>query len=885
MLLCDDQPHYSSNFDRCLFMGKLNTSYQINHTVKTKFLICFLCLFSTFKVFGQNTLGGLEVPAEDVTLLNKYVKNLDRATTDTEKVKLCLKLSRIYWYKNTIGAKDSSIYYAQMAYDISPSANMSVSRKEALFLICKAMAEKNNVAGADNLIASVSGEERARLMLVMGEHFVFSNHKSIYQQEKGLPYIFQEIILSKNIKSEKWKHEGLMLLGKYYFSQGDFNKGKKNIFEIISDYKTTGNSKMEAHYWSELGLYMPETDSTYKEKIFCHQAAFSIYYQIKLYKEAAYTLRDIAVLNKNHNNLDTAESQILKMLAILKSVNIRPSFTTYRIAGDISRIKGDYNKALSYILEALNTPEILLDRKMNGYETLADIYSELGLPQKSLYYYRLVLNYAVSSDKPGIFLLCYEVVREQINSGDAKNALQFLIQFTVKHPPILTIQKELLAGAYGDAYSAINQFYNAEKYYLKMVSLDRVVQKELKKEIGDHSSISGSEAYFTITGSEAYYNIGRFYTTFKRYKDAKPYLQQSLTLSPNLPSVKRIKDIEFLLFKVDSASGNYLSAINHFEKHKNLNDSIFNATKSKQLTELQLKYESAQNAQSIRLLKIKSQSQQTEIQKVNMQRNITFGGVGMLMVIAGITFYSYKNKQHTNLMLQFKQSQLESKQTEINDKNIWLQNLLHDKDRLITEKDWLLKEVHHRVKNNLQVVISLLNTQSNFLSQGPIFNALRESQNRVQAIALIHQKLYGSSMTTSIEMHIYITELVSYLKACFDTRKRQISFELDIDPISMDVIQAIPIGLILNETITNSIKYAFTEQPGEIKIELSKKDEKNLLLTVADNGKGLPDLFDPKKANTMGMEMIKALSKQINGILLFSGNNGTIISIEFPDKN
>lgn len=853
----------------------------------------FLSILFSFRLLvalGQNTSAGLEVIPEDVSSINQILKSLDQAAADSQKVLYYVKLSRIYWYKNTIANKDSSIYYAAKAREACTSKDLISLRMEAIFMICKALAEKNDISGAENLIASVYGEERVRLLLVVAEHFIFSIDKSDNKEEKGLPYLFTAISLSENIKSEKWKHEGLMLLSKYYFSKGDFELGKANVLKIIKDYHASGDKKMEAHYWSELGLYMPETDSTYHDKISYHKAAYELYYKLKQYKDAAYTLRDIAVINKNHNKLDTAEKLILKVLAMLRTINSRPSFTTYRIAGDIFRIKGDYANALTYVLEAMNTPEILIEKKMNGYETLGDIYSELGLPKKSFYYYKMVLDYAISTSKPGIFLLCHKVIREQINSGNAINGLKFLRKFVAVHPPSLAIHKELIFGSFGDVYAALHRFKDAEHNYHQMIAYDKLVQKELKKEIGDHNSISGSEAYFTITGSEAYYKIGKFYTTFGLYKEAKPYLSRSLTSTPNLPSIARVRDIENLLFKVDSAAGDYLSAINHFQEHKRLNDSIFNAAKSKQFSELQIKYETTQNEQSMRFLQIKNKNQQTELQKVNLQRNITIAGIGMLFIIAGVTFHNYRNKQRVNRILELKQSQLEhkqsqleSKQKEINDKNLSLENLILDKDQLLTEKDWLLKEIHHRVKNNLQIVISLLNAQSNFLSQGPVLSALQESQNRIQAIALIHQKLYASTMTSSIDMGIYINELVSYLKECFDICGRRINIQLVSESVFLDISLAIPLGLILNETVTNSIKYAFDDLPGEILI-VFKKNKENFSLSVCDNGKGLPEGFDVRNANTMGMEMIKALSDQLSGSLIVDSNMGTRIEIVFPQN-
>ncbi|WP_162996963.1 sensor histidine kinase [Mucilaginibacter kameinonensis] len=253
---------------------------------------------------------------------------------------------------------------------------------------------------------------------------------------------------------------------------------------------------------------------------------------------------------------------------------------------------------------------------------------------------------------------------------------------------------------------------------------------------------------------------------------------------------------------------------------------------------------------------------------------ITISIVAMIIILI-IAYMGYRQRQFSN-------NQLQLKQNEINVQNQALQHLIADKDRLLDEKDWLLQEVHHRVKNNLQIVMSLLNTQSAFLKNNAALAAIRESQNRVQAIALIHQKLYSSSNVAYIDIAVYINELVNYLADSYNAHDRGIRFEQQIEPAKMDVTQAIPIGLMLNEAITNSIKYAFPNRRGFINISLGTIDDNNMMLNIADDGIGLPEDFDIKDASSLGMEMMKALSKQLDGNLKIEDNDGVVITFVFP---
>jgi len=202
----------------------------------------------------------------------------------------------------------------------------------------------------------------------------------------------------------------------------------------------------------------------------------------------------------------------------------------------------------------------------------------------------------------------------------------------------------------------------------------------------------------------------------------------------------------------------------------------------------------------------------------------------------------------------------------------------------LDEKEWLLREIHHRVKNNLQIVMSLLNSQSTYIDNESALTAIHDSQHRVHAMSLIHQKLYGSENVSSIDMSVYIRELVTYLADSFSTGQR-IRFEIKIESLEMDVSQAVPLGLILNEAITNSIKYAFPgERSGVISILLSTNTPGHCVLNISDNGIGMPSHFNTKKPGSLGMSLMQGLAEDLNGNFSIENSGGTTIIISFvPD--
>ena len=201
----------------------------------------------------------------------------------------------------------------------------------------------------------------------------------------------------------------------------------------------------------------------------------------------------------------------------------------------------------------------------------------------------------------------------------------------------------------------------------------------------------------------------------------------------------------------------------------------------------------------------------------------------------------------------------------------------------LQEKELLLKEVYHRVKNNLQVISSIFSLQSQNIKDPQILSILEVSQNRIRSMALIHQKLYQSDNLTCIDFDEYIKSLVSHLFACYNISSNRIQLELHVQDVSLNLDTAIPCGLLLNELISNSLKHAFPEQrSGEIRIDFSLNSQGLLTLQVKDNGVGLPADFNLVRSNSLGWRLVRALTRQLKGELQIHSDNGTRLEITFP---
>ncbi len=202
----------------------------------------------------------------------------------------------------------------------------------------------------------------------------------------------------------------------------------------------------------------------------------------------------------------------------------------------------------------------------------------------------------------------------------------------------------------------------------------------------------------------------------------------------------------------------------------------------------------------------------------------------------------------------------------------------------LREKELLITEIHHRVKNNMQIISSLLNLQSQYVEGDELAaDVLKESQNRVKSMAMVHEKLYQSTNLTSIEFDGYIKSLVSDLFYTYKLLEDQIKPVIDIEKIKLNMETAIPCGLIINELVSNSLKHAFPEKrKGEIHVSL-KTLNNEYELDVSDNGVGFPDGLDFKNTNSLGLQLVRSLVNQVDGKIELEKNHGTKFKITFKE--
>jgi PAS domain S-box-containing protein len=197
------------------------------------------------------------------------------------------------------------------------------------------------------------------------------------------------------------------------------------------------------------------------------------------------------------------------------------------------------------------------------------------------------------------------------------------------------------------------------------------------------------------------------------------------------------------------------------------------------------------------------------------------------------------------------------------------------------EKEILIKEIHHRVKNNMAIISSLLQLQSFKISDKEAIEAFENSQSRIKSMAMVHEHLYQSETLSNIEFRNYLLQLTSEMQNSYYNENIELSIDVP-EPVSMDITKAIPCGLIVNELVANSFKHAFPNQRrGKIEVSFTKREDGYYQLAVRDNGTGLPDGFTFGQSNSLGLVLVQGLIEQLEATYEIQGNNGTVISITF----
>lgn len=570
---------------------------------------------------------------------------------------------------------------------------------------------------------------------------------------------------------------------------------------------------------------------------------------------------------------------------------------------------GNYDSARRYYSQAFSNPNPKPALQASNYNTMGIIYGIIGMPDSSIYYYREALGYYEGQkDTTRIVQLENNLSIIYKNKGQYEQALEygFSVLHKIEHLP----HDRTLASTYntiGSVYYNLKDYPNCLKYYHQALRVRQDI-RYLRGEGQSYNNIGDAYNQMMIYDSALTYhlkaltikqqnkdyvgvtlsNIGQTILQMGNAKEAKPYLEEALGLTVaaqdvqgevtvlnhlgdvslqlhNYPQAKiyltragaaadRIKGLEYirrnleLKIQLYQRLGEYNTALAHSQRLMQVKDSLLNKEISESLTRLQVIYETEKKEQQIALL---NQEKEVSAARLEISQILIYSLVGGILLVSIILILGFRQYQLT---------QRNKKHTEV-----------------------LLDELHHRVKNNLQILSSIITLQAEQLTDESALQALRNSEARINAMSLIHRQLYTKGRSREIHLREYVSELIAYLSRSHGFEGNSLNVDLKIDHnLKIDIDKAIPIGLVINELVTNSFKYAFkgVSSP-HLEITGQVNSATHLVLTIRDNGVGI-QAEQQDKGGGFGIKMVKSLLKELKGELSLNSDNGTIIELTIP---
>lgn len=501
----------------------------------------------------------------------------------------------------------------------------------------------------------------------------------------------------------------------------------------------------------------------------------------------------------------------------------------------LMELSGRFEEAIALYLEVIPLrQEVGGEGLENTYNNMAALFQNQENYELSLIYFKKSLEIEESRKNEAGIAACL------INLGISYKNLNQL-----DTAGVLFQEANKISEAIQDSILIVHSSLSLGDFYGKKSQLDSArFHYEKARKLG-----LASKDYNSV--GVALQGLGTLEQVEGRLGRALEYLNQAEEYLDRVKSFLGLSNLYYRKAQILKDDGKPEQANEYFEKHITLNDSLRTMEILRLTADMEQKYESERKERQITELELQAAERELAA-RANRTRLGTLAIIALLLLLLG-GFYAYRYRtQRRNALI-------------LGEKNRAIQVALQD-------KEVLLREIHHRVKNNLQVVSSLLSIQGREIEDAKALEAVKESQNRVKSMALIHQYLYGENDLKSINMQEYVSQLSQNLFDTYRLDRDLVTLHLEVEPIHLDVDTAVPVGIILNELITNSLKYAFPEgETGNLQVKFLEKEDL-LILQVKDDGVGKN--ASQNSGTNFGMKLIKAFQHKLGASITIETEDG-----------
>jgi two-component sensor histidine kinase len=802
-----------------------------------KRISCFLLILSTIAV--------PEITSAQTTYPATTAKIIPPPKSKTSWQRLLLQLSSTFITvvnENQIDL-DSSLVNAAQSLGLSRLPVLAEGINDPELLAASSWIDKGKPAEGTKLLASASGDKHLKLLLLIGSYYAFRPDGYSHAKDSAVYFLNRTEKEGRIMDRPEFSRIALCLLGKIYVTGKDLQLGNAAFDKLINECRQAGDQKNEARALAYRGLYTAYTPQTTAGRVSDLNQADHIYHQLNDKEGEINTLTNLCYLNFAFGHPDKAYLDALQSLAIEREIGY--PYTQYNTDAitSVTQFTKKFGEPFKYVVETIKTAETARDSIGWSY-----FYTQLGLfyhmvdgkDSLAIMYFRKSVQFFISHGKnSNLYVPLINLVGSLNNGNHPQQALAELRRVSGIVPPKTPSEVLLYQEAFAECYLKMKKFDVA---YTALVKAE-VIENQL-----ENMGFPFKRAALTEL-------LGAFYLAKKDMPKAKKYYEKYLAMSsPDAAGLtSQITALHGLIY-IDSLSGDKIGELMYLRLYNQTEEADFQMSQTRQAEELQVEYETNEKESQIALLNQKGKLEQANLKQANLIKNITVGFILLTIAVIALLYKQNRQKQKINKIL----------------------------ESLVTEKEWLLKEVHHRVKNNLHTIICLLESQADYLKDDALL-AIENSQHRIYAMSLIHQKLYQSDSLKVIDMKAYLAEFIAYLRESFGSPEN-INMILKVEEIELDVSQAIPVGLILNEAVNNAFKYAFPNgQEGEIVVSMNRKDDR-ITLVISDNGVGIKQDLNAEPGS-LGLELMHGLAKDIRGNIKFENYHGTRITLEFILNN
>ncbi len=635
---------------------------------------------------------------------------------------------------------------------------------------------------------------------------------------------------------------------------------KKTEFYNVKLFELSQKSNFQrgiAHYYHVKAM-APFYKGNYKEALMNIEVATKKYLSVndtKNYLGAIYILVH-STWKLGNNSL--AKKIILETIKKSeKNKYIEQIASLHYSLGCIYNEESDFNNALQHLEKSLP-----LYRKLNNsssvlrcFNEIVIIYTSTNQLDKALYYSNKSIAEATKKDYDS----------KTYRSILANNA-NIYIELKDYKKALISANKALTSSKKNDDTGDYHYNMNTiAAIYAKLGSFDKAIQ---------NATIVMKETNNDQTFETCYEILGEVYFNLKKYDKAKFYQEKLITKLLTTNDYFYFGNVFEEIAKTEYALGNFECAFSYQQKYMEIKDQNEKVKNSQKLKELQTKFEVKEKELEYKLLKTEKQKSEFLLQKKNKQVQFQNFFIALFFLAAIIGFYIYNLIKKKNVLLTIKNNEIEAKQTV-------LEATQEELNASLQTKEVLLKEIHHRVKNNLQLIMSLLNIQAQQQNFTTIEDFMEKSQMRINSLSLIHENLNSNGIYEKVNFQQYVSNLVDNIKKSFLQPANNIHFEIETNQIVLPIDTAIPLGIIINELTTNAIKHAFSgDQNNQVIISLTKKDGRFKLI-FQDNGTNKTAQQPNQKS--IGLVLVNLLVAQLKGKL--TTDNDFKYTIDFQAKS